>query len=288
MVDASPTVAAWELMLRIKRQAAERGIKPAEIQRGLGVGAAYWSQVTNYKGILTEDKLNRLIDLLEFEADERQELLDLRAVAKGRSLYAQFSALLDDELMRFYNLEAGASSIRSFENSVIPGLLQTENYMRTLIKARVVTARPTEAEPRVQIRLLRQRRLAGEDAPKLAVVVGEASLRYQVGDTNVHREQLEHLRTLIEQRPGHLDFRVIPFASGTAIASLNAATFHLLGFPSPRLPIIGWMETAIRGEVTEEPRDVDGLVYQFEQIHSSALDQSESLDVVNEIARQIG
>ncbi|MGY2063297.1 DUF5753 domain-containing protein, partial [Nocardia gipuzkoensis] len=177
------------------------GIKPAEIQRALGVGAAYWSQVTNYRSILTEEKLTALMGLLEFETDERQELLDLRAIAKGRSAYAEFSALLDDELMRFYNLEAGASSIRSFENGVIPGLLQTENYMRTLIKARVTTGRPTEAEPRIRIRLLRQQRLIGEDAPKLAVVVGEAALRYQVGGPDVHREQLEHLHALIEGRP---------------------------------------------------------------------------------------
>jgi len=288
MDRTSPTVAAWELMLRIKQQAAGLGIKPVEIQRKLSVGAAYWSQIANYRGILTEEKLKALLAFLEFEEDERQELLDLRTIAKGPSKYAEFSALFDDELMRFYNLEDGAGSIRSFENGVVPGLLQTEDYMRALVKARVTTGRPTEAEPRVRARLQRQRRLSAEDAPTLAVVLGEATLMYQVGGPEVHLAQLEHLVTLIKERPDHLDLRVIPFTAGTAIASLNSATFHLLGFPASRLPIIGWMETAIRGEVTEDPRDVDGLVYQFEQVYTSALDQSESLALIQHIARQIG
>ncbi|MGX1811679.1 helix-turn-helix domain-containing protein [Nocardia sp. NPDC055321] len=284
MTEASPTVANWELMLRIRTRADERGVKTSLIAKTLDVSQQYWSALTRGKGTLAEDKLKILFNLLEVDRDEQAELLTLRDIAKGRSPFAEYSALFNEHLMRFYGLEAGAQSIRSFENGVIPGLLQTEDYIRVLMKARVTTGRPTEVEQRVNARLRRQRRLDGPDALQLSVVMGEAALMYQVGSADVQRRQLRHVIALAEKHPDTLDIRVIPFSAGGAIASLNSATFHLLDFQSSRLPTIGWVESAAYGEIAEDPKRVTALDYLFNQIHAIALDPKRSLDVINRVA----
>ncbi|MGW2659377.1 helix-turn-helix domain-containing protein [Nocardia tengchongensis] len=282
----SPTVARWELMLRISERAEERGERANSIARAVDVSPQYWSKVVKGRGVLTAQKLTALVDLLEFDPDEQRELFDLREVAKGHSPFAEYSALFNEQLMRFYGLEAGAQSIRSFESAVIPGLLQIEDYIRVLMKADVTTGRPTEVEPRVNARLRRQRRLEGPDPLELSVVMGQAALMYRVGDRDIRRRQLEHVIAMAEKHPETLDIRIVPFEAGTAIASLNSATFHLLSFESARLPHLGWVEGAAFFEVAEDRKWVTALDYLFNQIQSSALDRDQSLALIKEIACQ--
>ncbi|MGV9666054.1 helix-turn-helix domain-containing protein [Nocardia niigatensis] len=283
MAPVSPTIARWELMLRISSRAEERGEKGHTLARAVDVTPQYWSKLVKGRGVLAEDKLTTLVKLLEFDPDERDELLELREVAKGSHPFAEFSALFNEQLMRFYGLEAGAQNIRSFENIVIPGLLQTEDYIRVLMKSRVSTYRPTEVEQRVSARLQRQRRLGGSDPLQLSVVMGQAALMYEVGGEDVRSGQLQHLISMAETHPDTLDIRVVPYEAGSAIASLNSATFHLLDFESARVPMLGWAESAAYFEVVEDPKRVTALDYLFNQIQSIALDRDRSVELIKRV-----
>ncbi|MGQ4616915.1 Scr1 family TA system antitoxin-like transcriptional regulator [Nocardia sp. R7R-8] len=288
MGSTSPAVAGWELMLRLRKQAVQRGVKPKEIVSALNISQQYWSLLTNNKGVLSEEKLKTLMELLEFEADEQEELIALRTVAKGRGWQAEYSGLFDDELMRFYGLEDGAQSIRSWVCAVIPGLLQTEDYIRGLMSAITATGRPTEAELRVQARLRRQRRLEEPGFLQLSIVIGQAALMQQVGGPAVQRAQLLHLRQLADKYAKTLDLRVIPFDAEGSIAAMNTATFHLLDFASPRLSTVGWLETALYGEVVEDSKGVGELQFLYNRVHSAALNRQESLRLIEQVERQIG
>ena len=284
MTRTSPTVAGWELMLRIRHQSKMRGVAGNRIQKALGVSAPYWSQLVNFRGVLVEEKLRILFDLLEFEPDEQQELLDLRELAKQRGWWNEFSALFDDEQMRYYGLEAGAKNIRSVDGCVIPGLLQTEEYVRSLMSSTVSTRRPTEAKQRVRARLRRQELLDDPEPLELTVIVGQAALMQEVGGPEIQRRQLRHLVDQIENHPDNLDLRVLPFDAKGSVAGMNAATFHLLDFESPRLPSIAWMETAIYGELTDDPNDTDSLDFVFGQLSTAALDRDESLKLIEKLS----
>ncbi|NNH71880.1 transcriptional regulator [Nocardia uniformis] len=287
MAHVSPTVAGWELMLRIREQGKAVGVKASAIQQALDISAAYWSQVTNYRGMFSEGKLEILMELLEFEPDEQRELCALRTAARQRGWWSGYSALFDDGQMRFYGMEDGARSIRSVEGGVIPGLLQTEDYIRALMSSIVYTARPTEVNQRVRARLERQRRLDGPDALQLSVIIGQAALMQEVGGPEVQRNQLRHLGEMVEKYDDNLDLRVIPFNARDSIAGLNVATFHLLDFESTRLPTVGWLDTAIYGELTEDRAKVEALDYLYRQLFTISLGREESLMLIDEIASRI-
>jgi hypothetical protein len=261
-------------------------VKTGAIAKALDVSQQYWSALTRGRGNLSEEKLRVLMNLLELDPDEQADLLALREIARGRSPYAEYSALFSDQLMRFYGLEAGAQSIRSFENGVIPGLLQTENYIRVLMKASVTTGRPTEVEQRVKARMQRQRLLSDPEPLELSVVMGQSALMYEVGGPDTQREQLRYIIAQAEKHSETLDIRVIPFEAGGAIASLNSATFHLLDFESARLATVGWTESAAYGDLTEDPKRVTALDYLYNQIQSIALDREGSLNLLDRIASQ--
>ncbi|WP_433207007.1 helix-turn-helix domain-containing protein [Nocardia sp. CA-107356] len=289
MPTTSPTVANWDLIKRIRDRAALRGVTAKKLAGALGFTPQYVSLLMNGKGVLAEDKLEILINLLEFDKVERTEMFELREIAKEPRPYAKYSGLFDDNLMRFYGLEAGAQSIRTFEPNVVPGLLQTEEYARDLISSTVTISLPTELEQRVEVRTSRGHLLTGPDPiDMLSVVMGQAVLMHEVGGPEIHREQLRHLHDLAEAHPDRLDLRIVPFKAGGAVASLNSATYHLLDFESGRLPTLGWVEGAIWGEIIEEPEYVNKLAYKYKQVQAIALGREESLHLIDQSARQIG
>ncbi|MFI1460310.1 DUF5753 domain-containing protein [Nocardia carnea] len=285
MAPPSPTVAVWELMLRIRQRAKELGVTSGVIQKTLGIGATYWSQVVNFKGVMTEAKLSARLDLLEVGADERAELLALRATAKDRGWWNQYSALYGEDTLRYYGLEHGASSIDSYEGSVIPGLLQTADYIRALTTSPVAT-KPAESEQRVRARLQRQERLTGNDPLRLTVVVGQAALMQQVGGPEIQRAQLRHVADMVERYPDTIDLRVIPFtAQGSA--AVNAATVHLLDFDSTRLPTVAWLESAVYAELIDDIRLIEQLKYQYARASASALDREASIELIQQIEQSM-
>ncbi|WP_330251438.1 helix-turn-helix domain-containing protein [Nocardia sp. NBC_00565] len=286
MQTTSPTVANWDLMKRIRDRAALRGVTAKALAGALAFTPQYISLLMNGKGVLANDKLEILIKLLEFDKVERTEMLDLREIAKEPRPYAKYSGLFDDNLMRFYGLEAGAHSIRTFEPNVVPGLLQTEDYARDLISSTVTISLPTEVDQRVEVRAARGHLLTGpEPVGKLSVVMGQAVLMQEVGGPEIRHGQLRYLHDLIEQHPDRLDLRIVPFEAGGVVASLNSATYHLLDFESGRLPTLGWIDSALRGEIIEAPEDVNKLAYKYKQVQAIALGREESLQLIDKLAR---
>ncbi|WP_246868524.1 DUF5753 domain-containing protein [Saccharopolyspora sp. ASAGF58] len=208
----------------------------------LGFSRNYWSAVENERKILAEDKLRSVLDAFDFDDEEQRELLALRATSKERGWWARYSALFGEELLRFYGLEHGAHSIRTYESLLIPGLLQTEDYARALIASDHTNIRRVEVDQRVDVRMTRQRRLTDDDPLQLTAVVSEAALLQQIGGPDVLRNQLLSMASLLEEHPDTVQVLVIPF-SATAGGVFGASTFHLVDFDNPRLPTLAWQET---------------------------------------------
>src|SRR5262245_28594941 len=104
-----------------------------------------------------------------------------------------YSDVLPQWFRAYVDLEAAAAQIRGYEGQFVPGLLQTEEYMRALMRATLRDRRPEEIDRRVRVRLTRQQLLTRADPPWLWTVVDEAALRRPVGGAKVMRTQIERL-----------------------------------------------------------------------------------------------
>ncbi len=275
MAPTSPVVARCELMLRLRDLREQRGFDSAGFARAVGFTPANWSHVEKGRRVLTGRTIVPVLDLLEVPAEERAELLDLLAAGKGRGWWAK-SALIGPELQRYYGMEHGAQSIRSYDSLVIPGLLQTEAYARALIRADVMI-RPAQVEQLVAMRMRRRQRLHGPDPAEVTAVVGEATLVQQIGGPQVLRTQLEYLSGLLHTRD-NVEVRVIPFAA-TAGAILGGASFHLLDF-SGYLPTFGWVESAVFGGPVDNPDQVRDLAFAYVRALDQSLSRTESLALI--------
>ncbi|NNH73902.1 helix-turn-helix domain-containing protein [Nocardia uniformis] len=277
MAPVSPTVARWELVLRLRELREQHGFDSATFAKRVGFTPANWSHVEKGRRVLTVNTIGPVLELLDVDGEEREELLALLAASKERGWWAKSSALIGTELQRYYGMEYGAEAIRSYDSLVVPGLLQTEEYARALISADVMI-RPVQVEQLVAVRIRRQQRLYGDDRPELTAVVSEATLRQQIGGPKVLRGQLEHLARLLEELDT-VAVRVIPFTA-TAGAILGGSSFHLLDFASPSLPTFGWAESAVFGGPVDDADQVRDLAFAYVRALDQSLSRSDSLDMI--------
>jgi transcriptional regulator with XRE-family HTH domain len=272
----SPAVAQLELTARLRKRRAERGLSVQTVSRHLGFSPNYWSGVENGRTILAEGKLIKLAGLLEFDEAETMDLVELRTVAKGPRWWTnEFANVIDERLAQYYGLEYGASLVRSFESSIVPGLLQTEEYARALISADPDT-NETRVRKYVELRLRRQRRLHEDPPLRLFAVVNQAALMQQIGGPGVLRRQLLHLLESAAKLEGSFELRVIPFTA-TPQGLLNIATMHFLDFPSSHLPTVAWREAVEPVGIDEEPDTLDLLLVGYDKAITSALSREDSL-----------
>jgi hypothetical protein len=150
--------------------------------------------------------------------------------------------------------------LRTFEHSLVPGLLQVPEYARALLSTRMGTSQD-ETEQLVTARMERQVILDRADPPLLWVVIDEHALRRPVGGgRKVMAEQLDHLAEM-SQRPSIL-IEVIPLDVG-AREGVNGA-FVIAEFADA--PSIVYLETALTGLVVERPEDVAAVTLSYETL----------------------
>jgi len=161
-------------------------------------------------------------------------------------------------------LEREAKRLRGFEPSLVPGLLQTEDYAKAVFRTRFGVT-DEEIDEQVAARLKRQEILEREQPPRLWVILGESVLRRPVGGTYVMREQLRHL-TEMARRPC-VALQVIP---GTVThRGLWAGGFAIADFEDA--PAVGYQETASQGQVVDRAEDVAALVETWDTLVREAL-----------------
>jgi transcriptional regulator with XRE-family HTH domain len=285
-VPSSPTVASWELGQRLRDKRELLGIRGSEVAKALDMSVQFLSAAEHGKKKLPEDKLGALISRYEVDADEAQELRALRDAAAQRGWWNQFSALFSAELLRLFGFEHGAESIRAFDNGLMNGLLQTEDYARAIIEAGSPNIRLAEVDRRVRARMIRQRRLSGDDPLHLTAVMSESTIHQQVGGPSVLREQLRRLLDLVDAHADTLDLRIVPFTA-TGHHAMGGSAFHLMAFPSVNIGTLVWQETVTSTELIDDDLTAREYSLAYAEVCKSALDRQESVELIGQVAKEL-
>jgi hypothetical protein len=162
--------------------------------------------------------------------DELTEALKgLAKETKGRGWWHSYGDVIPRWFDLYIGLESSACEMRIYQSELVPGLLQTADYIRTIFATYQPELDSNEIERRVGLRLARQSVLTRVTArPTLRVVVNEAVLHRPVGGRRVMRNQLLRLLELSELP--NVELRVVPFAVGIH-EGVMSGPFTLLRFP---------------------------------------------------------
>lgn len=176
--------------------------------------------------------------------------------------------------------EQEARTLRNWEPIVVPGLLQTADYARAVLRAGQPGEANEQIEEQVETRLERQKVLDRDNPPRLWFVVDESVLHRSAGSPEIMRAQL---KTLLEatQRP-HITIQVVPLSVGVHPGSAGA--FWIASFNGA--PDVLYLESARAGQVTDRPEDVQEIMNVWEAIRAEALPSRASLDLIMKAMEQ--
>lgn len=213
---------------------------------------------------------------------EREALLRLAREANAPGWWHRYGDVLPHWFQTYVGLEEAASLIRTYELQFVPGLLQSESYAREVFLLGNADAPSHEIDQRVELRMQRQQRLIGPNAPRLWAVLDEAALRRPIGGHEVMRNQLEHL-IAVSKLP-NITVQVMPFTFGGHAAEGGA--FSILRFPEADLPDVVYIETLTGALYLDKRDDVDVYMQAMERLAVDSATPDGTVELLSAILRE--
>ncbi|MET8092309.1 helix-turn-helix transcriptional regulator [Micromonospora sp. NPDC005220] len=277
----SPTIRARRLRRELRRLRDRTGHTAEEVAKILG-----WHRTKvirfelGHSRVMPKD-LPPLLDLYDASGDERESLTALLRQSRQKGWWSAYGDVLPDDFVGF---EAEASSISAFECLYVPGLLQTEEYVRAIVRAGRSTADQDETDRVVAARLARKALLSRDLPPSLWAVLDEAAVRRVVGGPKVMHAQLTRLIEACAMPS--VEIQVLPFSAGAHAAMAGA--FTLLDYADPVLdPAVVYLSNDSSTLLLEEDRQVARYRLMFDHLRAKALDPDRSADLLARIAAEV-
>jgi transcriptional regulator with XRE-family HTH domain len=281
---SGPTVRRMLVGAQLRRLRTEAGI--SREQAGEAIRASEWKihRLENGQVGYKERDITDLVTLYGVtDPVEVATYLTMAREANQPGWWNPYSDLLPQWFRAYVDLEAVAALIRTYEGQLVPGLLQTEDYMRAVMHSTLRDRRPEEIERRVMLRLTRQRLLTRDDGPWLWAVVDEAALHRPVGGPKVLRGQLERLiqaTTLPRVR-----LQVLPFSAGAHAAMVGA--FSILRFADQEIPDVVYLEYVTNATYLDKPEDVEEYAHIMSSVGVRGTPPEQTAELLTQLLQEL-
>ncbi|MET9561536.1 helix-turn-helix domain-containing protein [Streptomyces tauricus] len=208
--------------------------------------------------------------------ERAEEVLDAFGVLRAAAKYATRQPGLASWFRRWADLEEQAISLYTFENRLVPGLLQTEAYARTLFNERVPVLTDAQIEAQVAARTERQRLLTERPNTVFNFIIEEHVIRRSTGGSNVTRELVDHLLAVTERR--NVAVQLMP-TSRDVHAGLDGP-IRLL--ETPENEWFGYCEGQRNGQFIADPETISVLHMRYAKLRSQALTPEDSRSLLEQ------
>ena len=287
----TPTVRLRRLAAELRRIRGAAGMSREVVSAQTGINYATLYRIETAKARPQMRTLTTLLKLYGVPAEQHDYMKILCRDAAEQGWLRPYHSDLPEEYTTYINFEAEATGVRNYESMLVPGLLQTEEYARTLIRADNPGVDEAEIERRVSVRMARQTLLTRVTAPPvLNLVLNEAILHRPIGGTAVMVRQLERL---IEAGAlPTVSVRVLPFSAGLH-RGIMSGPFVMLRFPlnsngQESEPPTVYAEGLTGALYLDKPHEIERYDAAFANIWESALDESASQELITRVARELG
>jgi hypothetical protein len=252
-----------------------------QVQERTGIQAAKLSRIeTAYVGVKPAD-LDVLLDAYHVVDEgenmgKREMLRRLAREGARRGWWQTYRDSITPAYADLISLEAEASSVSTYQASLIPGLLQTAAYARAVISAVNWTSTQEQVSALVEVRQARQAVLTRPDPLTLWAIIHEAALRPNIASPTVMRDQLQRLLDLRDLP--HVEIQVLPMDAAPHPGL--AGSFAVMGFPESADLDVVLLESLTSTLWVEEAEEVSVYRGAFERLRAAALPLDASSDLI--------
>jgi transcriptional regulator with XRE-family HTH domain len=227
-------------------------------------------------------QLVRIVAAVSADTATAGRLEALRARAEDPGWWAEYSPLIHETLEMVVELGEEATTMRTYDAVFVQGLVQTEDYARTVIESSKAFVRPIDVETLVELRMRRQARLAEPGFGQLTAVITEASLYHQVGGPAVMRAQLQKLCEITED--GTAAVHVLRNDQGPWP---GLSSFVIYGFPDADDSEVVYVDGDLGASIYEDREAINAVTYTFSAALGKALPARESLDLYRSVMKEM-
>jgi transcriptional regulator with XRE-family HTH domain len=275
---SSPTVKRRRLAAELRSFRDRAGLTIEEVAQRLEWSTAKISRIENARVSVLPRDVKFLLGVygVQENGETWETLLALARESRQKGWWHDYGDAIPEGFETYVGLEADATALRTYESEYVPGLLQTEDYARAVMRATMITASDEEIERHVAVRMVRQERLNGPGAPEIWAVVSEAVIRRVVSGEPVMRVQLSRLVEASKQP--NITLQVLPFSVG-AHAGMDGA-FMILGFPAPTDPDVTYVHYYTGTLYLEKSDDLARYTLMFDHLRAAALPVGQSRNLI--------
>jgi transcriptional regulator with XRE-family HTH domain len=255
------------------------GISSDAVAREMGFSRPKLTRIEQGEVKVSKNDLKALLHLYGVDDSERvNHYVEAARDAHKSGWWKAYQDALPRSYTDFISLETDATEIKNFEPVLIPGLLQTEAYMRAVIQANPAILPPADIDERVKVLRERQAVLEREQPPRVWAIIGESAIRQAIGGARVMRDQFARLELLADYP--NVVVQVLPHSAG-AHAGLNGA-FVIFGLP--RDPDVVSVENMTGTLYMERPGERRSYGEAFDHLRAAALSPADSLALIRRVA----
>ncbi|MBF6438285.1 helix-turn-helix domain-containing protein [Nocardia cyriacigeorgica] len=209
--------------------------------------------------------------------------------ASEKSWWHEFGDLIPETFDVYMGLEAAAQKFISYHVELVPGIVQTADYTRALVREAIPGETPAEHERRVQLRQYRQMIVTRKRQPAdVDIVLHEPVLRRTIGDRKTMAAQLKRLADL-STRP-NVSIRVMPneagIPGGRAVGQFTILEFGTNRAGLPIEPPVVYVPGLVGDMYFEKPKDVHRYHQAYKAFQDSALDDVDSRGLLRQVAKE--
>jgi transcriptional regulator with XRE-family HTH domain len=281
--DQSPTIRRRRLALELRRLRETAGLTCEQVAEHLECSASKISRVETGRVSVSPRDVRDMLDLYDVPSEQRESLVQLARDSRQKGWWHAYSDTMMPQFATYLGLESAASEIRIYEVNLIPGLLQTEDYARAVIRAGMMNSPSEDVERSVALRMARQPAVTRDDPPKVWAVMDEAALRRRVGGASLMRMQLEHLLT--QAQLPNVAVQVIPFTGGAHPAM--GRPFVILVFPDRVDTDVVYLEDLTSSLYLEDVAEVDRYNVFFNHLRATALSFDDSSALIASVLKEM-
>lgn len=277
MADRETTVRSRELGEGLRAVLERAGLTGKDVASTLDWSPSDVSRLLTGKRGIRETDVATFLGMCSVKKSEHDGLLALCREANKPGWHQQHGSRLPTQLRTYIDHEDKATAISDYQVTLLPGSLQTGDYIRAVL-AGTANVPADEVDERVAARLARAGIFSRPHPAKFEYFVHEFVLRLPVGGNAVMAEQLHHLLRM-SVRP-YISLRVIPAVHGAHAAV--SGSFTLLEFAAIK-PVV-YVESLTSTLFLEEREEIAAYRNVVDALARIALDQEQSRDLIRTLA----
>ena len=283
MTTPSPTVRRKRLTVELRRLREQAGLTCEDVGHRLECSGTRISRMETGRIGARPGDVRELLEIYGVTGAAADALVQLARDARRKGWWHAYGRVLPPWFEAYVGLESDAARLHDFQPSVVPGLLQTEDYARAILRSAPHPGGGEDIDLRVALRMRRQAVLGRAGPPQVQVVLGESVLWMHIGGPAVMRAQLLRLADLAAGPD--LTLQVLPLR--TAAHAQPAGPFTMLEFADPADPTMVYLEHLTGSLLLEEEDEVQRYRAMFDHLRAAALAPGPSADLIARTAAEL-